>query len=200
MPLPEVAGERLDVHLLRETFRERILDVQVFRGDVRISVLPRDIVEIATWLRDHPELQYRFFSECVAVDYSAWKHPRPFTQRFEVVYNLYSLKHFTRIFVKVLVDDGQETPSLCGVWPGANFPEREVFDLFGIRFSGHPDLRRILTPPDWVGHPLRKEYPLGGERVVFPDGTQGPAVGEKQMPFAGQAFEGKTGSEDVGGR
>ncbi|MGH7371900.1 MAG: NADH-quinone oxidoreductase subunit C, partial [Candidatus Methylomirabilales bacterium] len=80
--------------------------------------------------------------------------------RFEVVYNLYSISRADRIRVKVRVLDGTEVPSVTGVWPTANWHEREVFDMFGIRFAGHPDLRRILMPEDWEGHPLRKDYPV----------------------------------------
>jgi NADH-quinone oxidoreductase subunit C len=198
--IPVVDDVRLDLQKLKDRFGEAVLHVSEFRGDARVTVPRIQLIEIATYLRDDVDLQYRYFSECLGVDYSKWKFPRPVAERFEVVYNLYSMKHFSRLFLKVPVDDGQEVPSLTGVFPGAEAPEREVWDMFGIRFSGHPDLRRILTPPDWVGHPLRKEYPLGGEQVQFPEGTRGPSVGEIQQPFAGESFEGKTGSEDVGGR
>jgi NADH-quinone oxidoreductase subunit C len=200
VPIPLVDGERLDVQALKLHFADALLDVREHRGDTFVTVSAERILDIARFLRDDPELKYTFFSECLGVDYSKWEHPRPVTPRFEVVYNLVSLKHFSRLFLKVAVDDGEQVPSMTAVFPGADWPEREVYDMFGIRFSGHPDLRRILTPPDWVGHPLRKEYPLGGERVEFPGGVEGPAVGEFQQPFAGSAFEGKTGSEDVGGR
>nr|MBA3725551.1 NADH-quinone oxidoreductase subunit C [Armatimonadota bacterium] len=116
------------------------------------------------------------------------------------VYNLFSLKHYSRIFLKVGVNDGETTPSLIPVYEGANYSEREVWDLFGVVFEGHPSLKRFLLPEDWVGFPLRKEMPLGGEDVDFAQGFKGPAVEDLAMPHAGESFEGKTGSEDVSGR
>jgi NADH-quinone oxidoreductase subunit C len=119
--------------------------------------VPRErIVEVATWLRDAPESRFDFCSDVTAVDWP----PRP--ERFDLVYCLYSVPHRRRVRLKVRLKDGQTAPSVTGVWPAANWFEREVFDMFGIRFDGHPDLRRILMPDDWQGHPQRKDYPLEG--------------------------------------
>jgi NADH-quinone oxidoreductase subunit C len=145
---------------------------------------------------------YDYFSECVAVDYSKWEHSRDLTGRFEVVYNLLSTKTFKRIFVKVGVDDGQTIESAKKIYAGAEYPEKEIGDLFGIIFTGNelaPGTRFIM-PDDWVGHPLRKEFPLGGEDVLFDGATRGPAVEDKMVPHAGESFEGKTGTGDVSGR
>jgi NADH-quinone oxidoreductase subunit C len=87
--------------------------------------------------------------------------------RFQVVYNLYSLATFKRFRLNALVDDNAKIDTVEGVWPASNWLEREVYDLFGIVFLGHSDLRRIQLPDDWVGHPLRKDQPLGGEEVEF---------------------------------
>lgn len=191
--------ELLEVQKIREHFPDAILQVQTFRGDTRILLRREYIVEVCRLLRDDPDLQYNFFSECLGVDYLD-KYP---DHRFEVVYNLYSVCYEQggvqkgtgrRIFLKVPVpEDDPVVPSITDVYPGANFPEREIFDMFGVRFSGHPDLRRILMPEDWVGHPQRKDYPLGGERVQFPERRFGPSVGEPLVAHPGESYHGKTG-------
>jgi NADH-quinone oxidoreductase subunit C len=129
------------------------------------------LIEVCRTLRDHPDLQFAFLSEITAADY------HPATPRFEVVYHLACLGEAfaqpdgaappRRLRLKVRVPDldlGEHNlpwaHSLTPLWPAANWLEREVFDLFGIAFTGHPDLRRILTPDDWTGHPLRKDYPV----------------------------------------
>jgi NADH-quinone oxidoreductase subunit C len=100
--------------------------------------------------------------------------------RFDVVYNLYSVSKSHRIRLKVRVDDGESVPSVTSVWSTANWHEREVFDMFGIRFDGHPDLRRILMPEDWEGHPLRKDFPLTKEEVMFNyNKDRPPRIGKK---------------------
>jgi len=192
--------DRADVKLLKKRFGAKVLKVKEHRGDVWVCVQRDSIEEIARFLKEDPELQFTYFAECLGVDYSKWEHERDLPERFEVVYNLYSLNLGRRLFLKVGVDDGQKIPSLKPVFLGAEFPEREVWDLFGIVFEGNEQEQRFLLPDDWVGFPLRKEFPLGGEDVLFDKGERGPAVEDLQMPHAGESFEGKTGSEDVGGR
>ena len=155
---------------------------------------------IATLLKEDEDLQYAYFCECVGVDYSKWEHERDLDGRFEVVYNLRSIKNHTRIFLKVSVDDGQSVPTLKNIYLGAEYPEREINDLFGVIFAGNEQVGRFLLPDDWVGHPLRKEYPLGGDDVLFDGGDRGPAVEDLMMPHAGESFLGRTGSESVSGR
>lgn len=200
MALPMAGEERLEVVRLRENLPNSIIKTKIFRGDTFICVAKESIREAAQLLRDDPELDYKFFSECTCVDYSLWEHERDLPERFEIIYNLFSLKHYSRIFLKVGVNDGDAVPSLVSIYEGAEYPEREVWDLFGVRFDGHPALKRFLLPDDWVGHPLRKEISLGGEDVTFAQGDRGPAVEDISMPHAGESFEGKTGSEDVAGR
>jgi NADH-quinone oxidoreductase subunit C len=125
-------------------------------GDWTLVVPGSRLPDVATYLRDTPGAQFDFCSDVTATDWP------PRERRFDVIYCLYStvLKH--RVRVKVRAGDGESVPSVAGVWPAANWLEREVFDMFGIRFDGHPDLRRILMPDDWQGHPQRKDYPLEG--------------------------------------
>jgi NADH-quinone oxidoreductase subunit C len=146
---------------LKESFAKSILEVTEFRGELTIVVRKEDIVQIGTFLRGDPELSYNFLSDLCGVD---WLERKP---RFDVMYNLYSIEKNHRVRLKVQVEDGAAIPSVTSVWSTANWHEREVFDMFGIRFEGHPDLRRILMPEDWEGHPLRKDFPLTKEEVMF---------------------------------
>lgn len=202
-PVVEAPTEPREVEVVREAFPEAIVKTKVEFGQLYLCVVRDQILDVLAVLRDHEELRYVLFSECVGVDYSAWDHARDFTEgRFEVVYNIYSPKLGARVFVKVAVDDGQTVPSAIPVFAGAEYPEREINDLFGVVFEGNLARKgqRFLLPDDWQGHPLRKEYPLGGEDVNFAVGTRGPAIEDVSMPHAGESFEGKTGSEDVSGR
>lgn len=200
MSNPVVEGERIEVQRIRDAFANAILKVKEFRGSTFVCLRKEDLVEVSRFLKEDPDLQYVYFSECLGVDYSTWEHERDFEERFEVVYNLMSLKLNDRLFLKVGVNDGETVPTLINVWAGAEYPEREVNDLFGIVFEGNQQDGRFLLADDWVGYPLRKEYPLGGDDVLFDKGDRGPAVEDVQMPHAGESFEGKTGSEDVSGR
>jgi NADH-quinone oxidoreductase subunit C len=202
-PVAEVPPEPREVEILRDALPNVLLKSKVELGSLYLCVAREKIREVLTTLRDHKELAYTLWSECVAVDYSAWGHSRDFEAgRFEVVYNIYSPSRGARVFLKVSVDDGQTVPSAIPVFQGAEYPEREINDLFGIVFEGNAARagQRFMLPDDWQGFPLRKEYPLGGEDVNFDGGTRGPAVEDVPMPHAGESFEGKTGSEDVSGR
>jgi len=112
------------------------------------------LVETCQALRDAPELRFDFLAEVTAVDYL------PRDPRYEVVYQLVSTSNRLRLRLKVRVPDGGAVPTVSGVWPAAGWPEREVWDMFGISIDGHPDLRRLLMPEDWEGHPQRKDYPV----------------------------------------
>ena len=136
---------------LRERFGDAIGDVVHFRGEVTAVASRDSIVDVATYCRD--ELGYDFLSDLTCVD---WLDRSP---RFDVVYHLTSLKHWVRFRLKVQVDEDQSVPTVIPVWAAANWAEREVWDLFGVEFDGHPDLRRLLMPDGWQGHPLRKDFP-----------------------------------------
>ncbi|MEA2554415.1 MAG: NADH-quinone oxidoreductase subunit [Fimbriimonadaceae bacterium] len=202
MPAPMVANERMEVVRVRERLPKAFIKSKEFREETFICVKREMIREVIQLLKDDPDLQYDYFVECLGVDYSRWEHDRDLDERFEVVYNLYSLKHSSRIFVKIGVNDGQKVPTLKHVFLGAEYPEKEIADLYGVLFEGNelPAGERFLLADDWLGFPLRKEYPLGGEDVLFAQGEYGPAVEDVSMPHAGESFEGKTGSEDVSGR
>ncbi len=140
---------------LKEKFASSVLDVKEFRGEVTVTVKKEDVREICKFLKEN--LQYNLLTDVTAVDYFG-KDPR-----FMVVYNLYSIPNKDRLRLKAPVAETDTTiDSVVPVWTTANWLEREVYDLFGITFNNHPDLRRILMTDDWVGHPLRKDYPLQG--------------------------------------
>ena len=159
--------ENLTVRKLRERFPEAILSAKSFRNEITVVVTPSEIVRVCRHLKEDPDLRYDFLSDLTAVD-RLREHPR-----FEVVYHLYSLPFKRRVRLKVPVEEGEAVPSVTQVWGTADWHEREVYDMFGVGVEGHPDLRRILMPEDWEGHPLRKDYPVqaspkwweeGGER------------------------------------
>jgi len=129
------------------------------RGELTIYLDRVAIREAAALLRDDPELRFNFLADITAVD---WYPSEP---RFEVVYALLSMRRKERVRLKVKLDGADpKLDSLTPIWPAANFFEREVFDLFGIVFEGHPFLRRLMMPENWQGHPLRKDYPVEGYR------------------------------------
>jgi NADH-quinone oxidoreductase subunit C len=139
-----------------------ILAVKEFRGETTIELKREAIVPACQHLHDHPDLPFDFLAALTAVDY--W----PEEPRFRVVYKLYCLSKNVFLGLKVpLSGDNPTISTIESVYPNANWHEREVFDMFGIEFEGHSDLRRILMPHDWEGHPLRKDYPLGHEEVQF---------------------------------
>jgi NADH-quinone oxidoreductase subunit C len=146
------------VALLEEKFADEVVEVVEFRGDITIEVKPERIVEIMTALKDGHDTGFKYLSMIAGMDYS------PASPRFGVVYNLYSHKHHNRVTLKTrLADDlAPAIDSVASVWSTAIWHEREAYDMMGIRFNGNPDLRRLLMPGDWVGHPQRKDYPLRG--------------------------------------
>jgi NADH-quinone oxidoreductase subunit C len=147
------------VDLIQEKFPDEVLEVVEFRGETTIVVKPGRIVEICRTLRDGRDTSFRYLSMVAGLDFL------PQSPRFGVAYNLYSHKFHNRLTLKTMLanDHAPAIDSVTKVWSTANWHEREVYDMMGIRFHGHPDLRRLLMPGDWVGHPQRKDYPLRGQ-------------------------------------
>lgn len=153
--------ENLILTRLKEKLPDSVLESAEFRGELALVVKKEDIVPVCRFLRDDPEVSFNFLSDLTAVDRLGRE------ARFDVIYNLYSIQKNHRVRLKVRAGEDETVPSVTSVWSNANWFERELFDLFGIEFDGHPDLRRILMPDDWVGHPLRKDFPLTKEEVMF---------------------------------
>jgi len=145
---------------LRGRLGARVLETHEHRGDHTAVVAPEAIIETLAFCRDDDQLRFDMLMDLTAVDYL--KFPgREDGPRFDVVYHLYSVALNHRVRLKVAVEqDSPVVPTATGLWPIANWLEREVWDMFGIRFEGHPDLRRLLLYEEFVGHPLRKDYPI----------------------------------------
>ena len=152
-PKPTDAANHLLVKKLKEQFGEAIGEASEFIGQLSVRVSREQIVDVCLFLRDDAEVPFDYLSDLTCVHY-----PDQVEAPFEVVYNLFSIPTNERVRLKVKTAASVE--SVTSVWPSANWLEREVYDLFGITFAGHPDLRRLLLPPDWEGHPMRKDYPL----------------------------------------
>ena len=157
--------------LVKAAFPAATLHASEFRGQATLVAEPVDTHAILKFLRDDPALGFDFLSDLAGIDYMGYAARTP--GRFAVVYNLCSSTRSDRFFVKTFVDPtlptdgvaddpGLYVDSVTDLWPGAEWPEREVYDMFGIRFRNHPDLRRILTWESFPAHPLRKDYPLRG--------------------------------------
>ena len=126
------------------------------RSETTLVIWPEQIRSVALFLRDAGLWRFALLADIAGVDWPGRE------KRFEVVYNLYSVANHLRLRLKVRVAENEPVPSVVSVWSSANWHEREVFDMFGVTFTDHPDLRRILMPEDWQGHPQRKDYPLEG--------------------------------------
>ena len=148
---------------INSKYKGVILDSHDFRGDQTITVQKNALIKLFKFLRDDPALDFKFLMDLTAVDYLNRKDIR-----FEVVYHFYSLKHNHRLRVKVPVSEDDCTiDSVSSLWKTANWYEREVWDLYGIKFNGHPDMRRILLYEEFKGHPLRKDYPINKRQPLI---------------------------------
>jgi len=152
-PKPTDAANHPLVKNLRAHFADAIHEASEFIGQLSVNVDAARIVEICDYLKSDRETGFNYLSDLTCVH---WPDRRQ--TPFEIVYNLFSISANERVRLRARVKEAVD--SVTSVWPSANWLEREVFDLFGVRFNNHPDLRRLLLPPDWQGHPLRKDYPL----------------------------------------
>jgi NADH-quinone oxidoreductase subunit C len=147
-----------DVSLIRTKFADTVQEVIEAVGEVTIIANREGLVELMAFLRDEPSLLFNYLSDIGGVDLGEFAAPR-----FAVAYQLYSLEHNHRLRVKVfLEEEDAHLPSMWNVWKASNWLEREIYDMFGVTFTGHPDLRRILMPADYDGYPLRKDFPTKG--------------------------------------
>jgi NADH-quinone oxidoreductase subunit C len=147
--------ESVTLGKLKERFTEAVLRADSLLGQDTVVVEAAHLLPLAAFLRDDPDLKFNYLMDITAVDH--WKE-KP---RFEVVYHFFSLQNKLRLRVKVPVDEAEaEIDSLCSLWASADWYEREVYDMFGVRFREHPNLSRILMYPEFEGHPLRKDYPI----------------------------------------
>lgn len=159
----------------------------IANGNLIIYVAANKIVDFLKFLRDDEQLSFKILLDVFGADLIGIRAPR-----FEVIYNLLSLKLNNRITVKVALNDGEEVPTVCQVFSTANWLEREAFDMYGIKFTNHPDLRRILTDYGFKGHPLRKDFPLTGYEEVRYDEKQKKVIYEPvklQQEFRNFDFE-----------
>jgi len=168
-PTEAPAVEPLVLVRLRERFPDAVHATHAYRGDTTAEIVPTALLEICAFLRDDPELAFDFLVDVTAVDYIGT------VPRFEVVYHLYSLTKNHRVRLKARVpEEDPRIASLVPLWRGADWLERETWDMYGIRFDGHPDLRRIFLYEEFQGHPLRKDYPKEKRQPLVPQRDLSP--------------------------
>jgi NADH-quinone oxidoreductase subunit C len=179
-------AEDMEVHpaliAIRSQIPEAVVDAVRFRDETTIHLKPEHWRTVCLLLKDRPGVQLNFLTDLTAVDMLRLRE----NPRFDVVALLYSLPHRVRLRLKTGVNDGETVPSLVPIWNGANWLERECYDMFGITFEGHPNMTRMLLPDDWdEGHPLRKDYPLRGWRE-FPVFNTERTVGRVRTRWTGR--------------
>ena len=154
--------QAVPLNLLKESFPEDVLGIAMPQGDATAIVRPEALRKIMEFLRDDPRTQFNFLVDITAVDYLGRK------SRFDVVYHMLSLQMRRRIRIKVRLEEGNPSvESITSLWGSADWLEREVWDMFGVRFTGHPNLRRILMYEEFQGHPLRKDYPVNKRQPLI---------------------------------
>ncbi|HZX35147.1 MAG TPA: NADH-quinone oxidoreductase subunit C [Thermodesulfobacteriota bacterium] len=155
------AKELLIINTVRARFGTVVSDAFVSKGEINLSIDKGSLLDVCRFLKSESDLQINYVSDICGVDY----HPE--TPRFEVVYNLVSVTRKIRLRLKTRLSDGETIDSVTAVWRGADWPERETYDMYGIVFDNHPNLKRIYMPKDWEGFPLRKDYPLKGYKDQY---------------------------------
>ncbi len=169
---------------LAETFGDDYLSHQLWQEELTLVIQRESITKVLTYLRDHGDYLFKQLIDLCGVDYPERE------QRFEVVYHLLSVKYNRRLRLKVHTDENSPVPSATAVYSAANWWEREAWDLFGIHFEGHPDLRRLLTDYGFEGHPLRKDFPLTGYvEVRYDDERKRVVYEDVQLPQAYRNFD-----------
>ena len=139
---------------LQKRFPGALSDTVVFRNMPSVTVAKESLATVCDFLKSDEGGEYTLLTDHTAVDYPKRE------KRFDLIYHLYSFKRNDRLRVKVVAGEGEKVPSVVRIWPTANWLEREVYDMFGVQYEGHPDLKRILLPDGWTGHPLRKDYDI----------------------------------------
>jgi NADH-quinone oxidoreductase subunit C len=139
---------------LQKRFPGALSDTAVFRNMPSVTVAKESLATVCDFLKSDEGGEYTLLTDHTAVDYPKRE------KRFDLIYHLYSFKRNDRLRVKVVAGEGEKVPSVVRIWPTANWLEREVYDMFGVQYEGHPDLKRILLPDGWTGHPLRKDYDI----------------------------------------
>ena len=157
------------LEIVKQQFEQDIIETHAFRGDETAIIRPAALLRVAQYLKETPALDFNYLMDLTAVDYlfyAGGREQKP--SRFEVVYHFYSIKNNQRLRIKVPVDEkNPEVDTLEQLWPSANWFEREVWDMFGIRFKGHPNLKRILMYEEFKGHALRKDYPFNKRQPLI---------------------------------
>ncbi|KAL8790948.1 MAG: hypothetical protein Q9213_000373 [Squamulea squamosa] len=197
-PADKYADKATSLHTygqyLLSALPKHIQQFSVWKDELTIYIPPSGVIPVMSFLKYHTAAEYTMVADITAVDYPTRNN------RFEVVYNLLSVRHNSRIRVKTYADEATPVPSICSLYDGANWYEREVYDLFGVFFVGHPDLRRIMTDYGFDGHPLRKDFPLTGYTEIRYDEEKKRIVVEPlELTQAFRNFEGGTAAwEQVG--
>lgn len=165
------------VNELKTRFGGTVIDQIEFRGQTTVQVDKERLIEVLRFLKESPSAGYEVLMDLTGVDYL---YP---VMRTKVLYWLHNPTNLQRLLITVYVERGEALPSVVDLWEGANWFERELFDMFGIKFEGHPDLKRILMPDDWKGHPMLKDYPLTEEPVEFKHGVE-PKIPSEIIPIS----------------